>query len=188
MLFSACVVAALATTAVCGEPEGPDIAERARQTTAAANATSVEGSAWLRGDVDTRFALVAKHLRGFDMAMVEVGYRYTELYWASRDRNFDYAAYHLGKIETAVANGVERRPRRAASAQMLADAILQVRSAIDKRDGPALEGALGSLTATCNACHRAEEVPFITVAPPTVRAVPVRVDAAGAEQREGAVQ
>jgi hypothetical protein len=71
---------------------------------------------------------------------------------------------------------------------MLAGAVSQVRAAIDKRDGAALDGALASLTATCNACHRAEEVPFITVAPPTVRVAPVRVDASKEEQRKGAVQ
>jgi hypothetical protein len=177
MLLGACLAAAVAASAVSGESEGPPTAAVA----------AVEGSAWLRGDDDTRFALVAKHLRGFDMAMVEVGYRYTELYWAGRDRNFDYAAYQLGKIETAVANGVERRPRRAASARMLASAIEAVRAAIGERDGAALDGALDSLTATCNACHRAEDVAFITVVPPTVRAAPVRVDAAGEARREGAV-
>jgi hypothetical protein len=38
------------------------------------------GDRWLRGSVDERFAQVAKHLRGFDMAMVETGHRYGELY------------------------------------------------------------------------------------------------------------
>jgi cytochrome c556 len=135
---------------------------------------AVEGSEWLRGDVETRFALVAKHLRGFDMAMVEVGYRYGELYWASREQNWEYAAYQLGKIETAVANGVERRPLRAASARMFDGVVTQVRAAIDRRDTSALETAIETLTATCNACHQAERVPYIHVAPPGVRLSPVR--------------
>jgi cytochrome c556 len=135
--------------------------------------------------VDTRFALVAKHLRGFDMAMVEVGHRYAELYWASRDRNWEYAAYQLGKIETAVGNGIERRPRRAASARMLEGAVTRVREAIDGRDGPALDTAIATLTATCNACHRAERVAFIQVAPPAVRLSPVRPGSV-AETRQGA--
>jgi hypothetical protein len=118
---------------------------------------------WLRGTVDERFDLVSKHLRGFDMAMVEVGYRFRELHWAGENRNWAYAEYQIGKIETAVENGVERRPARAASARMLDGAVSTLRSAIERRDGPAMDAALATLTATCNACHQAERVPFIHV-------------------------
>jgi len=127
---------------------------------------------WLRGTVDERFALVSKHLRGFDMAMVEVGHRYTELYWAGRDRNWGYAEYQLGKIETTVANGVERRPARGTSARMLDGAVSTVRTAIQRRDGVAMDAALTTLTSACNACHQAERVPFIHVQPPSMRISP----------------
>jgi hypothetical protein len=113
-----------------------------------------------------RFATVAKHLRGFDVAMMEVGYRHAELYGAVRERNWDYAAYQLDKIETAVANGIERRPARAVSARMLDGAVGGVRAAIEDRDEQAVDAALATLTATCNTCHAAERVPFIRVALP----------------------
>jgi hypothetical protein len=132
------------------------------------------GQGWLQGSVDERFALVARHLRGFDMAMVEVGYRHVELYWAGQDRNWGYAAYQLGKIETAVANGVQRRPKRAASARMLDGVVASVREAIDAGDAEAFERAFSALTATCNACHQAEDVAFMTVETPTQRLSPIR--------------
>lgn len=128
---------------------------------------------WLRGTVDERFALVDKHLRGFDVAMVETGYRYGELSWAARDRNWEYAAYQLQKIETAIANGIERRPKRAASARIAEEPIARVRVAIEERDGAALDTAFTGLTETCNACHAAEKVGFVHVAPPTERHSPV---------------
>jgi hypothetical protein len=132
------------------------------------------GAEWLlTGSQDQRFVRVARHLRGFDMAMVETGYRYSELYWAGRDRNWGYAEYQLGKIETAIANGLERRPARAPSAQMLDGSIRGVRQAIEAEDGSAMDAALEQLTTTCNACHQAERVPFIRVAPPVVRLSPV---------------
>jgi hypothetical protein len=118
---------------------------------------------------EERFVRVARHLRGLDMAMVETGYRYGELYGASRDRNWDYAAYQLGKIEIAVANGVERRPLRAKSARMLDGAIAGARQAITSRDATAFEVAFTNLTAVCNTCHQAERVSFIRVEPPRVR-------------------
>ena len=94
-------------------------------------------------------------------------------------------AQDVGKIETAVANGIERRPQRAPSAQMLAGAVAQVRAAIGGRDGLGLDAAIGSLTATCNTCHRAEKVSFITVAPPNIRVAPVHAVSAGPEEVQG---
>jgi hypothetical protein len=128
---------------------------------------------WVRGDVDERFALVAKHLRGFDVAMVETGYRYGELYWAGQDRNWDYARYQLEKIEVAVANGIERRPQRAASAAMLAPSITRVRDAVQRGDEAGFADAFSALTQTCNACHAAEQVAFVHVGPPAQRVSPV---------------
>lgn len=136
----------------------------------ASAAAPPDDAAWLlAGSNDERFGRTAKHLRGLDMAMVETGHRYAELYWAGKDRNWPYAEYQLRKIETAVANGVERRPRRAASALMLGGAVTVVRDAITKRDGAAFDTAFGTLTETCNACHQAEKVRFMHIVPPPVR-------------------
>src|SRR3990172_1626023 len=68
-------------------------------TTAAPPAATASGEGgWLAGTVDEKFDTVAKQLRGFDMAMVETGYRYTEFHWAVRDRNWGYADYQIKKI------------------------------------------------------------------------------------------
>jgi len=58
--------------------------------------------------------------------MAEVGYRFTEMYWAGKDRNWPYARYQLHKIETTLKLGVERRPKRAASASGPSDYIRPV--------------------------------------------------------------
>ena len=135
---------------------------------------SYDPAAWLVGSVDERFALVGKHLRGFDVAMAEVGYRYGELCWASKDRNWDYARYQLSKLETVVRQAVERRPSRGKAAQMLDGAAGMVGAAIERRDAAAMDSSVTVLTATCNACHHASRVPFIHVEPPTERHSPVR--------------
>lgn len=156
--------------AACSRPSPPS---EPNVTVPSAPAVSPESAWLLQGGPDERFARVAKHLRGFDVAMVEVGYRYAELFFAGRDGNWGYADYQLKKIETAVANGVERRPRRAASARMLDAVLPAVRAAITAKNAEAFAPAFSTLTATCNACHQAEQVPFITVRPPTVRFAPV---------------
>lgn len=151
--------------------------ESAREPRSVSPQTSAspEDARWLlAGTTDERFVRAAAHFRGFDVAMVETDHRYRELYWAGAEHNWPYADYQLNKIETAVARGVERRPRRAASARMLAAAVSTVRQAIAGRDGVAFDSAFRGLTATCNACHQAERVPFIRVAPPLTRASSAR--------------
>ena len=125
---------------------------------------------WLAGTVDEKFDTVAKQLRGFDMAMVETGYRYTELYWAAQDANWGYAEYQVQKIRTAVENGLERRPRRAKSAETFLTIVLPaIQDAIAKRDAALLQDRLGTLRSTCNTCHEAEKVEFVHVGEPEVR-------------------
>jgi hypothetical protein len=132
-----------------------------------------ESTSWLQGTTDERFVQVARQLRGFDVAMVETGYRYGELYWAGKDRNWGYAEYQAEKIATAIENGLERRPKRAESARMLDGPLAEVRTAAQSQDPEAFDRAFDALTMTCNACHTAERVPFVVVREPTIRLSPV---------------
>lgn len=158
------MLVALAMATACTEPAGE----------APEEAEAPPGAAWLlEGTEAERFARVARHLRGFDVAMVEVGYRYGELHFAGQDENWGYAAYQLDKIRTALDNGLERRPARAASARMIDAPLGAVRAAVEARDGAAFERAFDRLTEACNACHRAEDVAFVTVVRPRVRRSPV---------------
>lgn len=125
--------------------------------------------AWLEGTDDERFAAVERHLRGFDLAMVETAYRYGELHAAGQDRNWGYVLYQAGKIRTAIDNGSERRPARAASATMIDAPLSAIEAAARSEDPTAFDAAFVSLTTTCNACHVAERVPFMHVVPPPVR-------------------
>ena len=155
----------------CSRPPSDSPAPGSSQS--AGTAAPSEGEAWLlSGTSDERFARVARHLRGFDVAMAETGYRYGELYWAGQDRNWDYAKYQIEKIRTAVRNGVERRPKRGPSAQMLEGALPGVEGAITARDPALFVERFNVLTATCNACHQAERVPFVHVRPPSFRTSP----------------
>ncbi|MBI4622980.1 MAG: hypothetical protein HY736_07095 [Verrucomicrobia bacterium] len=129
---------------------------------------------WIRGDTDEKFALVAKHLRGFDMTMFETGHRYIDLYWAGKDGNWEFAAYQLDKILQTVELGIERRPPRGASAQpFLKTAVPQLKEAIVAKDGALFEQRFTALTAHCNACHAMEKMAFVRVKIPETRVSPV---------------
>lgn len=57
---------------------------------------------WLKGTTDEKLAQIEKHLRGLDVAMAEIGYRYGELHHAAKERNWDYAKYQTEKIDLAM--------------------------------------------------------------------------------------
>ena len=127
-------------------------------------------TAWLHGSVDDRLELVAKHLRGFDMAMVETGYRYGELHWAMQDKNWKYADYQVKKIRLSMENGIQRRPKREPSARASIFEILSmVEEAIAERNMALLRKRFDQLTVQCNGCHAAEDVAFFNVMPPATR-------------------
>jgi hypothetical protein len=138
-------------------------------------ATAVGEAGWLAGTADEKFTTVAAQLRGFDMAMVETGYRYNELYWAAQDGNWGYAEYQAGKIRTAIDSGLKRRPLRAKSAETFLTVVLPaVQEAIKQRDRDLLLERLGTLRSTCNTCHEAEKVEFVHVGEPEVRSMTAR--------------
>jgi hypothetical protein len=146
--------AALAASSACREPEPRPSGQ----------------DGWLIGTADEKFDVVSRHLRGFDMAMVETGYRYQQLYWTGEDQNWGYADYQLQKIRTAIENGLERRPARAASARVFLDTTLPaMNEAIVNRSQILFRERFVELTAACNTCHDAEKVGFARVVPPTIR-------------------
>jgi hypothetical protein len=134
-----------------------------------------EKNAWIRGDSHERWTTVAKHLRGLDVAMVEIGYRYGELYWAGVDSNWEYADYQVKKIALALENALERRPKRRASSELLfAPALGELEQAIGSKNRDAFTERFEGLSAACNACHAAEGVASFHVEPPTDRQSSIR--------------
>jgi hypothetical protein len=138
------------------------------------------GSGWLSRDSDVQRVQLERQLRGFDVAMLETGHRYAELYWAGGDGNWDAAAYHAAKLRLAIENGLERRPNRAGSARpFLAGPLAATEAAIAARDPRLFAERFESLTAGCNACHAREKVAFFEVRPPDRRLPPLRRDREG---------
>jgi len=130
---------------------------------------------WIRGSEKEKLALTEKHFRGFDMAMVEVGYRYQELYWAGQDQNWEYAEYQLKKIKKATENGLERRPKRAKSAETFLSVTLpEMKKAINEHDTVVFKKSFKALTISCNSCHVMEKVPSFIVKRPLSRVSAIR--------------
>jgi len=132
---------------------------------------------WLTGDTQQKLETITNHLRGFDMAMVETGYRYSELYWAGYDSNWDYARYQIEKINLALKRGLERRPARAESAEAFLNiAIPEMENAIETEDRDIFRREFENFTQSCNSCHAAENVPHFNVKKPEQRSSSIRLD------------
>jgi hypothetical protein len=132
------------------------------------------GGTWLPASSPERDEAIERQFRGFDMAMVETGYRFAELYWAGTEQNWPYAAYQAEKIQTAIERGLERRPARAASAGSFLDTTLPtVQEAIEIGDLGQFTERFEELRAACNSCHIAERMEFMNVVIPEQRTVPL---------------
>ena len=130
---------------------------------------------WIKGTEQEKIEIIEKQFRGFDNTMVETGYRYQELYWAGQDENWEYADYQLEKIKKAIENGLERRPKRAKSAENFLNYVLpEMQKSILSKDTVIFNEGFRMLTTNCISCHAMEKVPFFTVKIPTERQSPIR--------------
>lgn len=130
---------------------------------------------WLHGTQEEKFNEVANQFGGFSRTMIEVSYRYSELYWAGQDENWDYADHQLEHLLETLEDGLKRRPARAESAQdFINHTIPEIEDLIIKEDKEAFLQGFKSLTTACNACHAKEGESFIVIREPEVRLSPVR--------------
>jgi hypothetical protein len=137
---------------------------------------AVDPGGWYkRLSPDARAAAIERQFGGFETAMAEVAYRYTEMYFGALDGNWDYAGHMGTTMATALANGLERRPlrRKNADALFLKGPYPQVMDAIRAKDLALFKQRIEVMRAACTACHAAEAHPFIKIGVPTVRRNPV---------------
>ena len=119
---------------------------------------------WLTEDWPEAHGQIQNHFRGTDVAMMEVGYRFRELYFAGKDKNWDYTDYQLEKIEKVIELAAERRPKRAQSARVfLEEDLPEVVRLVKERSPASFDAAMNRLQTSCMKCHVAENVPFFTV-------------------------
>ncbi len=125
---------------------------------------------------EQKFKKIQKQFRGFDLTMVEVGYRFNSFYFAIKDKNYDLAHYQLDKIKKAIENGTERRPKRKKNSEtMFLNAQYKAMDkALSTKNLQQIQKEYINTKQLCNACHIAEKVPFIHVIDPNYRWQPIQ--------------
>jgi len=125
---------------------------------------------------EQKFQSIQNQLRGFDLAMVEVGYRFNSFYFALKDKNHKLAHYQWDKIKKTIENGIQRRPKRKENSKtmFLDTQYKSMKEALDKKDEKNIWQEYAKTKQICNACHAAEGVPFIEVVTPKYRWQPIQ--------------
>lgn len=126
---------------------------------------------WLSSSQEERRSQLERHLRGLDVAMMEIGHRFEQLCSATQDRNWPLAQYQIEKIDLVLRLALQRRPKRAASAKpFLTETIPFVKKAIVEASGGSgrdiLPQAMKRLRMDCMKCHVKENVPHFVVSIP----------------------
>lgn len=124
---------------------------------------------WLKGSKQEQIEIKERQFGGFGKTMIEVGYRYNELYWAGQNENWEYAKYQLEDLEEAMEKGFERRPNREKNAKnFMTVSIPDLMRAIEEKSKPEFEQSFENLRISCNSCHKMEEMPSFKVETPKV--------------------
>lgn len=145
------------------------------QTQPEDKSTAVGLDGWLKGNNEEKFEEVAHQLGGFSRTMVEVSYRYSELYWAGMDENWEYADHQVEHIIEAMEDGLKRRLVREESAgDFMEQTIPLMEELISKKDKEEFIIGFRTITSACNACHAKEGESFIMIQVPETRLSPVR--------------
>ncbi len=124
---------------------------------------------WIKGDKQEQIEIKERQFGGFGKTMIEVGYRYNELYWAGQNENWEYAKYQLEDLEEAMQKGFERRPNREKNAKhFMTVSIPELMKAIEEKSKPEFEESFENLRVSCTSCHKMEELPSFKVQIPKV--------------------
>ncbi len=125
---------------------------------------------------EQKFEKIQRQFRGFDLAMVEVGYRFNTLYFAIKNKNYDLAHYNLDKIKKTIENGIQRRPKRQKNSKsMFLDTQYKaMKKALNSENVEKIQKEYLTTKQVCNSCHVAENVPFIHVVDPEYRWQPIK--------------
>lgn len=94
--------------------------------------------------------------------------RHFKLSFAGKLRNWDLAAYELEQIVESFQDAATLYPGiPVTDMTIVADPVLRLREAIEKKDSQKFSAAFNELTAACNGCHQAIGRGFIVIQVPT---------------------
>lgn len=103
---------------------------------------------------------------GASSIMLQMGQRYSNLYWAAKQGKWAFANYQLEEIEELIATLMITRPKRAATAgAFLKTAFTHLPVAIKNQDQQQFDKAFTEMRNRCMQCHIQNDHAYIVLAP-----------------------
>ena len=107
---------------------------------------------------------LVKVMPGASNLMLQMGDRYRNLYWAARQKKWEFAAYQAEEMEDLIETLQITRPKRAATAREFQKRVYpQIIKAAESGKWQVFESAFSDLRRACMDCHAKNDHAFITL-------------------------
>lgn len=114
--------------------------------------------------VDKKVTNLVEVMPGAATLMIEMGFRYQNLYWAAKQTKWEFAQYQAEEMEGLVKTLMITRPKRAKTADVfLRTGFKDVQAAIKARDLTRFETGFEKMRQACMTCHQQNEHAFVTL-------------------------
>ena len=118
--------------------------------------------AWLKGTTDEKLNTLAELQPGLGTVMIEYSGRFTNMFYAVKGGNWDFADYQLKEAREIQEVGETTRPKRAKPLKDFESKYLDpLAKAIEAKDSKKFEAAFTDAVKGCNACHDKAGFKFI---------------------------
>ncbi len=128
-------------------------------------ATALAEEDWRKSaPVEKKLAKLVEVMPGAANLMIEMGFRYQNLYWAAKQGKWAFAEYQAEEMESLVKTLMITRPKRAKTADVfLKTGFKDVEAALKARDPVRFEASFEKMRQACMTCHQQNEHAFVTL-------------------------
>jgi len=111
---------------------------------------------------DQKIEKLVKVMPGAATLMIEMGFRYQNLYWAAKQGKWEFSAYQREEMEDLLKTLMITRPKRAKTAEVfLKTGFAGLEPALKTRDGRRFEAGFETMRQACMTCHAQNAHAFI---------------------------
>jgi mono/diheme cytochrome c family protein len=117
-----------------------------------------------RESIEKKVENLVRVMPGASNLMIEMGFRYQNLYWAAKQGKWEFAQYQAEEMESLLKTLMITRPKRAKTAEVfLKSGFKDVEPAIKARDPARFEAGFEKMRQACMTCHQQNEHAFVTL-------------------------
>ena len=130
-----------------------------------ADSVSSSGDDWRKSEsAEERQEKLVKLVQGTSHWMVEMGERYQNLYWAAKQKKWEFAQYQVEEMESLMKTVAIARPKRAKTAEEFMEVAFEpLELALVSQNAERFNKAFQQLRSECIACHHKNDHGFVVI-------------------------